>query len=156
MHIFGTPCVCNPLDYHVWDAMLEKYKAYTPKTTMQQGGTEDSAGGDLEGHAASRARLALLCWHSGRGYRRAYRQKDATLCTFSSRDQHRKRAHFRANSQFKKKSHSLHCGHIVPWLNRFFRFFVEMQQLFYLSIFFDQIWWLDVKLSPLQTLKILA
>src|SRR5271157_2636163 len=23
----------NPLDYHVWGAMLEKYKAYTPKPT---------------------------------------------------------------------------------------------------------------------------
>ena len=91
-------------------------------------------------------------------------QKEATLSTFSRRDQHRKMtlfrarktALFRANNQFKKKSHNLHRFDIVAWLNRFFRFFVERLQLFYLPIFFDKIWGLDVKLSPLQTLKILA
>jgi len=52
------------------------------------------------GVAASRARPGSKR-HSGRGCKCSYRQKEATLSTFSSADQHWKTALFRANNQLK-------------------------------------------------------
>src|SRR5271157_3475135 len=92
----------SPLNYHVWGAMLEKYKAYMPKptNTAKLKTVLEAIWEEL--------RSIWLCWHSGRGSRSAYRQKGATSSTFSSRHQHRKTALFRATNNFKKKSHSVH------------------------------------------------
>ena len=45
---------------------------------------------------------------------------------------------------------------VVSCLNQFFQSFVESLQLLYFSIFFDQIWGLDINLLPLPTLQVLT
>jgi len=59
----------NPLEYQVWDAMLDMYQCYTPKPTNTYDGEERYAS-DLSG-LVSRPKLIQQYCRSAKGFRHA-------------------------------------------------------------------------------------